>query len=303
MTKTLEPDQYAERLGSWLVNKELRLWYLGNPELLSMPMACVIGTRDVTEQGKARTRKVTRLLVEQGFCIVSGLAKGVDTVAHETALQSGGRTIAVMGTPIDKCYPKENESLKVSIAAQGLVLSQFAMGERVFQSNFPRRNALMAALSDVTVVTEAGEKSGTRHQVRVSISMARPVGFLASMVDTTYPWVAAALASGNGFIIREPHDLLERTDMILQQGFAPSSEPAGPPRQLTLDLSIPQPIMETVRLVVHQPPVLGSAAAAPSLMVQPASSPARKSTILRGLQVAKEWVSRQLGTLTSIFSG
>ena len=214
MSQVLEKQRYARRLGTHLLNKDQILWNLGNPELLRMPLASVIGTRNPSDQGIARTRRITRLLVEQGFGVVSGLAKGIDTVAHEAVLELGGSTIAVMGTPIDECYPASNAHLKERIVEEGLVLSQFAPGDKVFRSNFPKRNTLMATLSDITIITEAGEKSGTRHQVSAAIRLGRPVGFLASTGERGFLWVEEALDSGHGFVINESVDLLERLKSV-----------------------------------------------------------------------------------------
>src|SRR5207247_10097113 len=99
-----------------------------------------------------------------GIVVVSGLARGVDTEALSAAIAAGGRVIAVIGTPIDKAYPAENKRLQEQIYSEHLLISQFPPGRRVYQSNFPERNKLMAAISDATVIIEAGETSGTLHQ-------------------------------------------------------------------------------------------------------------------------------------------
>lgn len=182
------------------------LWLLGNRELMALPLAAVVGTRDVSTEGIARTKKLTALLVREGFCVVSGLAQGVDTVAHRTALEAGGRTIAVMGTPIDDCYPRENAALKAEIAEKGLVISQFAPGTRIHRANFPQRNVLMAAMSCITFVVEAGVNSGTRHQVKAAVKMGKRVAFLASLAAKGFPWISDALRSGLAVVIESPED-------------------------------------------------------------------------------------------------
>jgi len=182
------------------------LWYEGNLELLQMPLASVVGTRQISPQGVLRTKRITTLLVSEGFCIVSGLARGVDRVAHEMALEMNGQTIAVMGTPIDECYPKEHKGLKDEISRRGLILSQFEPTTPIHRSNFPRRNVLMAALSSTTFVVEADIDSGTKHQVKAAVQMRKPVAFLASLVDQNYPWVREALDSGYGVVIEHAED-------------------------------------------------------------------------------------------------
>jgi len=185
------------------------LWCEGNLQLLSTPLASIVGTRDISPEGVQRTRKLTAILVNEGFCVVSGLAKGVDRVAHETALSLNGSTVAVMGTPINECYPAEHRELKEEIARRGLVLSQFAPGTPIRRSNFPRRNALMARISSTTFVVEAGIHSGTQHQVRAAVQMGKKVAFLASLVSQDYPWVQEAVEAGCGVIIRHAADVVE----------------------------------------------------------------------------------------------
>jgi len=185
------------------------LWCEGNLQLLSGRLASIVGTRDISPEGVQRTRKLTTILVKEGFCVVSGLAKGVDRVAHETALSLDGSTIAVMGTPIDECYPAEHRELKEEIARRGLVLSQFAPGTPIRRSNFPRRNVLMARISSTTFVVEAGIDSGTQHQVRAAVQMGKKVAFLASLVSQDYPWVQEAVETGCGVIIRHAVDAVE----------------------------------------------------------------------------------------------
>lgn len=184
------------------------LWCLGDCSLLDWPTVSIVGTRDLSPGGETRARKITTLLVQAGCCIVSGLAAGVDTVAHETALSLGGKTIAVMGTPIDECYPKENRDLKRRIVESGLVLSQFRPGSKFNRGNFPQRNGLMAAISAVTFVVEAQIDSGTRHQVKAAIALGKKVAFLSSLVNLNFPWVVEAIHSGHGVSIQEPSDAL-----------------------------------------------------------------------------------------------
>lgn len=206
MIKQLDRNLYPEGLSQWRY-KDRALWYEGDVSLLKMPMVSVIGSRDASDAGIMRAERITKLLVKAGYCIVSGLAKGIDTTAHICALRLKGKTIAVMGTPIEECYPKSNLSLKNEIAKEGLLLSQFAPGQKVSRSNFPLRNALMAALSEVTIVVEATVNSGTRHQVTSAIQMGKKVGIVKSMTGNGYEWVNEALSHNNVFTISEPYDL------------------------------------------------------------------------------------------------
>jgi DNA processing protein len=213
MPGVLDLQRLGGRLEAPLQVHDDTLWYEGNLELLQMPRVSVVGTRNVSPEGISRAGRITALLVREGFCIVSGMARGVDRVAHEVALEMNGKTIAVMGTPIDECYPKEHEQLKREIGRRGLVLSQFQPGTPIHRSNFPRRNILMAALSSTTFVVEADISSGTKHQVKAAVQMRKPVAFLASLVDQNYPWVREALDSNYGVVIRHAKD----AEMLLRQ--------------------------------------------------------------------------------------
>lgn len=198
---------YPASIQSWKEG-ERELWFLGDLELLKMPMVSVVGSRNISDEGVRRTRKLVEILVKNGFCIVSGLAKGVDTIAHETALVVGGKTVSVMGTPIDGIYPKENKDLKEKIAQNGLILSQFAPGTPVQKFNFPKRNDLMAALSKITIVVEAGEGSGTRHQIDSAIKYGRVAAFVKSLVDSDVKWVNKALEKENSYIVSDENEFI-----------------------------------------------------------------------------------------------
>jgi DNA processing protein len=163
------------------------LYFLGSWELAEAPRrVAVVGTRKISTDGAARTRKLVRSLVEHDFTVVSGLAQGVDTIAHETAIEYGGRTIAVIGTPISEVYPKENAALQRRIATEYLVVSQVPVlrykqqgpnGNRLF---FPERNKTMSALTEATVIVEAGDTSGTLIQAKAAIEQGRKLFILES---------------------------------------------------------------------------------------------------------------------------
>jgi DNA processing protein len=163
----LEPKQF-----DLMFSKETRqgavrsktIWYAGNLDCLNAPAVAIVGTRNVSEAGAARARKLARGLADAGVAVVSGLAEGVDTAALTEAIRAGGRVAAVIGTPIDKAYPAKNAALQEAIYADHLLVSQFPVGSTTHRSNFPERNRLMAALSDATVVIEASDTSGTLHQ-------------------------------------------------------------------------------------------------------------------------------------------
>ncbi|MGE8459130.1 MAG: DNA-processing protein DprA, partial [Pseudomonas alloputida] len=146
----------------------------------------IVGTRNPSEEGVRRTAKLSSLLVREGYTIVSGLAKGVDTVAHGAAIKSGGKTIAVIGTPLDQVYPKENADLQRKIAREFLLISQVPVlvyakrPPTVNRLFFPERNITMSALTQATIIVEAGETSGTLIQARAALKQGRKLFILDS---------------------------------------------------------------------------------------------------------------------------
>ena len=153
------------------------------------PKVSVIGTRNPSLQGKKNAEMLTKFLVKNKIIIVSGLALGIDTIAHKTAIESGGRTVAVLGTPLDKCYPYENRKLQEEIMNKHLAISQFAIGNPVHPSNFPIRNRTMALISDASIIIEAKDGSGTYHQGWEALRLGRPLFIVEGILkDKSLKW-------------------------------------------------------------------------------------------------------------------
>lgn len=166
------------------------LFYVGNKDLvLNSKRVSIIGTRNPSEIGIGNARRLTEFLVKKDVVIVSGLAKGVDTIAHKTAIEKGGKTIAVLGTPLNQYYPVENKNLQNKIMQNFLAISQFEVGRVVTKSNFPIRNRTMALLSQVSIIIEAGEKSGTIHQGWEALRLGRQLFILEEVAkDENLEW-------------------------------------------------------------------------------------------------------------------
>lgn len=169
------------------------LYFQGWWEMTNSPRSvAVVGTRSPSVDGLARTRKLTAALVRDDFTIVSGLATGVDTVAHTTAIEMGGRTIAVLGTPLSISYPTPNAKLQAEIAENHLLISQVPVKRYRNSKNpaannffFPERNITMSALTDATIIVEAGETSGTLVQARHALKQGRKLFILDSNFRNT----------------------------------------------------------------------------------------------------------------------
>jgi DNA processing protein len=170
------------------------LYYQGWWDLADSRSVAVVGTRSPTPDGVARTKKLVKALVKDDFTIVSGLAAGIDTVAHETAIAEGGRTIAVIGTPLSEVYPRENAALQRKIAREFLLISQVPVKRyerQDYRRNrlfFPERNITMSALTEATIIVEAGETSGTLIQARAALHQRRRLFILDNCFRKGLSW-------------------------------------------------------------------------------------------------------------------
>lgn len=178
------------------------LYYQGWWGLVERPSVAVVGTREPTKEGISRTRKVVRCLVDRDITVVSGLASGIDTVAHTSAIEFGGQTVAVLGTPLTTVYPATNQELQKRIADEYLVISQVPViryskgnprSNRIF---FPARNITMSAMTQATVIVEAGETSGTLIHARHAIKQGRQLLILESCFNRGLSWPKKMLEKG-----------------------------------------------------------------------------------------------------------
>ena len=150
---------YPDKLKK-ITDPPIFLFVKGQTAVLNSFSLAVVGTRSPTVYGKNITINISRELVESGITIVSGLARGIDTIAHTETLKLNGITIAVLGSGLDMLYPPENRKLATEIAKNGAIISEFPFGTKPDAINFPRRNRIISGLSAGTVVTEAGQRSG-----------------------------------------------------------------------------------------------------------------------------------------------
>jgi DNA processing protein len=179
------------------------LYFQGLWDLVNTPCIAIVGTRNPTDDGKRRAAKLAKLCVTDGYTIVSGLARGIDTAAHAAAIAERGFTIAVLGTPITECYPPENRQLQRQIADRHLVISQVPIVRYAKQHIrakpyfFPERNATMSALTEATIIVEAGETSGTLVQARHALKQGRKLFILDSCFQvSSRTWPAKFEALG-----------------------------------------------------------------------------------------------------------
>ena len=206
----ISPEQLLGNLNTVTrKNAPKTLYVAGDLSLIKMPKVAIIGTRHPELDAQTLAADIVAKLVSKKICIVSGLAAGIDTIAHRTALSCGGKTIAVLGTPLDQVYPQSNAALQRQIAAQHLAISQFAPGTVITKGNFPARNRTMALVADATVIIDAGEKSGTVHQGMEAIRIGRPLFVSSLLAARKWTWVEKLLCYGAEVLGSDLEPLLE----------------------------------------------------------------------------------------------
>jgi DNA processing protein len=175
-----------------------KLFIAGRPEILNeRPRVSIVGSRKASADGLQRAKKLSRLVAERGGVVVSGLAMGIDTAAHTAAIAAKGLTVAVIGTPLNQVYPKENAKLQEMIQREYLCISQFPIGYPTQPKNFPIRNRTMALISDATVIIEAGDKSGAISQGWEALRLGRGL-FISKWLteNESLSWPREMLAYG-----------------------------------------------------------------------------------------------------------
>jgi DNA processing protein len=200
------------------------LFYRGTLQESDARAVAVVGTRNATADGLRRAQKMATLLAGEHVTVLSGLARGIDTAAHQATLEAGARTIAVLGSGIRRIYPPENEVLAAAICEQGAVVSQFWPDGPPGRHTFPRRNVVMSGLGQGTIVIEASSTSGAKMQARLALEHGKKVWLLQSLVDD-YDWARKYLDRGAIAVdgverivtdLRTPAAIRERTKVRMQ---------------------------------------------------------------------------------------
>jgi DNA processing protein len=176
----------------------------------------VVGSRVASQHGVWAARTIAEHLVDRRFTVVSGLAAGIDSAAHTAALARGGRTVAVIGTGLRRCYPPQHAALQRRIAAEGAVISQFWPDAPPSRRSFPMRNAVMSGLSLATVVVEASLTSGSRIQARLALEHGRPVFLLESLLE--HEWARQCAARPGARVIRSPEEITTIVERLTSPG-------------------------------------------------------------------------------------
>jgi DNA processing protein len=173
------------------------IYYAGEANLLvGQRVASIVGSRVASDRGREFAAALATWLADHQAVVMSGLAAGIDTAAHRAALDAGGRTAAVLGTPLSQAFPAQNRDLQSQIMRDHLALSQFTVGMPVHRRNFPIRNRTMALLSAFTVIAEAAEHSGSLHQGWEVLRLGRPLFIAEHMFEPRQDWVSEFVRYG-----------------------------------------------------------------------------------------------------------
>ncbi|MEM6488694.1 MAG: DNA-processing protein DprA [Pseudomonadota bacterium] len=234
---TLGDDDYPERLLS-IASPPPVLWVAGNNDCVAGSAVAVVGARNASALGIRLARRMARGLAEAGECVVSGLARGIDTAAHEGALDARhdgispvapGRTVAVLPGGIDIAYPAENGILAARIVAEGgLLVAECAPGTEPTARHFPRRNRLVSGLADGVVLVEAASRSGSLITARTALEQGREVMACPGSAEDPRAGGCNALIRDGAALVRNPRDVLDALSTVRLRGFAEEPDPFVP---------------------------------------------------------------------------
>lgn len=189
------------------------LYVRGSLEIEDEWSVAIVGTRRITAYGRQVAERIATKLANSGITVVSGLALGVDTVAHQSALETGGRTLAVLGCGVDRIYPPNNRHLAERILESGALVSDYAPGTPPEASNFPPRNRIISGLSLATVVVEAGEKSGALITADFAVEQGREVFAVPGNVFSPQSWGPNRLIQNGAHPLLDPQEILDQLDL------------------------------------------------------------------------------------------
>ena len=238
---TLADSTYPQKLLE-ISNPPVVLYAIGNLHWLNHPSIAMVGSRSATPQGEKNAEDFAKSLCEQGLCVASGMALGIDGAAHRGALKANGATIAVVGTGLDIVYPARHRDLAHKIAERGLILSEFPLGTPSKAQNFPRRNRLISGLSLGCLVVEANIESGSLITARLSVEQGREVFAIPGSIHSPVTKGCHQLIKQGAKLVESVQDILEEINWANMVKSLPSISPIG----LLADLAPNSPQANTV---------------------------------------------------------
>lgn len=187
-----------------------KLYTEGNYELLNKDSIAIVGTRNCTEYGRKYAKEFAEELSKNGMCIISGMAVGIDTIAHINSMKEQGKTIAVLGSGFNKIYPEENKMLFNQILENGgCVVSEYPLEEEMDKANFPKRNRIISGISLGTLVIEAKYRSGSTITAKYAIEQRKEVFCIPNRLDISTGYSTNLLIKNGANLVMQPEDILE----------------------------------------------------------------------------------------------
>ena len=231
------PDAGYPALLREIIDPPLALHFRGDLSLLQRPCVAIVGSRRASPYGINAAATLARQLVSAGIVIVSGLARGIDAAAHQAALDSGGTTIAILGTGIDVVYPRSNVALFKRIEREGLLLTEFAPGLPPKPENFPIRNRVISGISSGTVIVEATGRSGSLITARMAAEQGREVFAVPGSIFAQGTEGTHRLIQYGAKLVHDANDVLEELPGGLTLQKTPDAQPEESLREVLSALS------------------------------------------------------------------
>lgn len=207
---TIDKYYYPYRL-KYLPDFPMVLYARGNKNLLNIKNTiAIVGSRKPSEYGRHITLNLSYKLARKDYCIISGLAKGIDSYAHKGALIAKGKTIAILGSGIDNIYPKENEKLYHKILSEnGLIISEYPLNEKPLPTYFPKRNRIISGLSDKILVTEANSKSGSIITANLGLEQGKDIYAIPGNITNYNSEGTNNLIKDGAFLVTNLEDIID----------------------------------------------------------------------------------------------
>jgi DNA processing protein len=223
-----------------------RLYVAGNKDALHLPSLAIVGSRNPTRGGTQNAYEFAKHLGRSGFCIVSGLAQGIDTAAHEGALAAGAMTVAFLGHGIDRIYPESNTNLANRITRQGALCSEFPLGAKPLREHFPQRNRLISGLCLGTLVVEAAKRSGSLISARLAAEQGREIFAIPGSIHNPMSRGCHQLIRQGAKLVESAADIVGELGPLVEHLLQTTEESATTSANLTEDDSDYQKLLEAL---------------------------------------------------------
>lgn len=246
-----------------------RLFVVGNKDALHLPALAIVGSRNPTRGGRQNAYEFARHLGRSGFCIVSGLAQGIDTAAHEGALDAGAMTIAYLGHGIDQIYPASNMDLAKRIAQQGALCTEFPLGAKPRPEHFPQRNRLISGTCLGTLVVEAAKRSGSLISARLAAEQGREIFAIPGSIHNPMSRGCHQLIRQGAKLVESAADIVDELDPLVKHLLQITDEPARPEAMAIDDDTEYQKLFEVLS---HDPATTDELASSSGLTIDQVSS-------------------------------